>query len=273
MAKPTQSRTEDGLGPVFTKSAPLVDPDVAKVVTRFRDFFQRIRELSEAASPPGQNCANGWFQQYMLYDSVLNALKTPTGVTGDQAGKLDAAYVQFYQLTNRAFLNGNVNSGPYAWLKDAVEKEVVDLLTVLFETALGLSVPDSLVDFYEGVLNALWYQASYGGGGANGWIAVFEHDAATWTLPSIDATGLVDSVPGVAVIKAALVAITSLNTSFGNVPFLPAVWQVQFEAIMAAAVTALDSIAKLNTPDHVPVEYRVEGYPALPPLPKEIPRM
>ncbi len=233
--------------------------DVAYVKQRFRDFLQRIVELSLAAQPPGAQAANGFFRQYMVTDARLAQLGAPpTLPLGSQAQALFDVYTAFYgYVRNDVF--ARCENVPGERILDAIFSELgaviqfaLNLLTAIFgsdqqqreQAAAQLSqeigpLVQRLNDNANSPIN---------GTHASGWIAKFSSDTAFFTKTLLDQK-VPPNTPGqlgqIADVIRAMLTQLNLIPFDGMNPWLKGAWQLQYQSVLRSAVIALDTIQTL----------------------------
>lgn len=232
--------------------------DVAYVKQRFRDFFQRIVELSLAAQPPGAHATNGFFRQYMVTDGRLLQLGgAPTLPLGPQAQALFDVYVAFYGYV-RDTVFGKCENVPGSRIFDAIFSEVGEIVQFainVFSAIFGnqqerqqaaTQIAQEIAPLVQ-QMNANGNQPITGTH-ASGWISKFSSDTAFFTRSLLDQR-VPPNTPGdlgqIANVLRAMLTQLNLIPFDGMNPWLKGAWQLQYQSTLRSAVLGLDAIQTL----------------------------
>ena len=223
------------------------------VSERLAQFNEVVVSLSRSAPPPGPQAGNGWFREYMVSDRrVAECGNPPTLELSDTPDRLFAVYTFYYANAIRAFRD-NRNAGASIGQRigivfEAMWDEIQGRLGRIFDQLLELDVLAAMNELKEAVratINRVNSGTVATGEHLNGWIWLYMNDAASWSLnrmqeefPQAPAEASAADVHRV--FNAYLNAIKSIPRRDG--PWLPAAWQIEFEAICSAVVIALRSI-------------------------------
>jgi len=239
-------------------NAGLAATDIAYVKQRFRSFLSRIIDLSKQAQPPGWHAANGFFHDWVATDSVLASMGgKPTIPLGPQAQPLFDVYLFWYNcVLVRVFRNANNVEG--SRIGDAVVHtigEIVKFALDVFNAIFGDSgqaqeAAQRLQEDFNAAVNRLNDASNQPVTGThmNGYISVFSHDTAVFTLDVLNqkvprgTPGDIGKIGNI--IRAMLTALTGLETQ-GHNPWLKGFWQLQYQATLEAAVIGLDAVPTL----------------------------
>jgi len=239
-------------------NAGLAALDIAYVKQRFRSFLSRIIDLSKQAQPPGWHASNGFFRDWVATDSILASMGGPPTIPlGPQAQPLFDVYLFWYNcVLVRVFRNANNVEGsrPGDAVIHAIEEIVkfaVDLFKAIFgDSGQAQQASQRLQRDFDAAVNRLNDASNQPvtGRHMNGWISVFSHDTAIFTLDVLNQK-VPPGTPGDIgklgnVIRAMLTALTGLQTQ-GHNPWLKGFWQLQYQATLEAAVIGLDAVPTL----------------------------
>lgn len=232
-----------------------MDQQVLYVKQRLQNYLARITALSQAATPPGKNAANGWFREYMVGDAeIVRAGDPPTlPLTGD-ALELFRVYTFFYSVVQRAFRdNGNHSAnwtyGSVLWPNlGQMVGEIAAVGAAVFQLLTGddqakEAAKKNLAEAIEALMRKV-DQAGvvWGGAHANGWISVYARDAGNWTIAELNKNFPQESASEAGrvadVLRAVCKQIAELPTQ-GHDPWLKPEWQIKFQAICDAGATTL----------------------------------
>lgn len=232
-----------------------MDQQALYVKQRLQNYLARITVLSQTATPPGKNAANGWFREHMVRDAeIARAGDPPTLPLSEDAQELFRIYTFFYSVVQRAFRdNGNHSAnwthGSVLWPNlGHMVGEIAAVGLVVFQLLSGgdhekegakknlAASIDALVRKIDKA-GVIW-----GGAHANGFISVYARDAGNWTIAELDKSfpnGTVSDAGRVAdVLRAVCDQIVKLPTQ-GHSPWLRPEWQIRFQAICDAGATTL----------------------------------
>jgi len=237
-----------------------MDAQVLYVKQRLQNYLERIAALSQAATPPGTNAANGWFREYMVNDGVIvQCGQAPTLPLSGEAQQLYGIYSFFYGNVERAFRdNGNHSAsaihGQVLWPGIAgMLGEVAAVIGSIVQLMTGgdqakeqakENLANSIKALVEKV-NGSGYV--WGGAHANGWISVYARDAGNWTIAQLDSVGFPagkasDAGKVADVLRQICLQIAALPTEHHS-PWLRPEWQIKFQAICEAGAMTLRSYA------------------------------
>jgi hypothetical protein len=232
--------------------------DVAYVKQRFRNFLQRIVDLSRGAQPPGAHAANGFFHDWMVADSVIASMGGPPTIPlGPEAQPLFDVYLDWYRnVLNRVFKNAdNVEATDIGILISGVLGDIIRFAVDIFNTIFGdrtqrQQATDNISREIGPLLDRLNDNGRqpFKGRHMSGWISRFSADTAEFSRIVLDQKvprGTPGDVGKIAeVIRAMLISLNHLPTD-GHNPWLKGAWQLQYQATLQAAIVGLDAIKTL----------------------------
>jgi hypothetical protein len=225
------------------------DTGILVVASKLKDMFDAVVHNSKAAGP-FQNCANGWFVEYIAGDSTLAALSAynAVGLTGE-AANFATVLQQWSRVIQGSFAaGGNVPGSDYLRLLehnlDQITKIVVDILVIAYGDGATAdeareAIRRDIADLIDRVKNG---QFMYNGRNPNGWISVWQHEHAGGGLGLVDRLFPVGVSPLARkladILKGVMVQVRALPTE-GHNPWLTSDWQIRYQAIFEAGSASL----------------------------------
>ena len=230
--------------------------DIAYVKSRFRDLFQLIVELSQGAQPPGAHAANGFFHDRLVTDPRIAAMGAKPKVRlGPGAQALFDVYIDWYNdMFYRVFRNAdNVEANrTFDFIRSELGDIVqfgVDLFNAIFgsDQQKQQEAAARLKSDFDPLVQAMNANGNLPRSGRHmsGFIAKFSADTAYFNRFLLNhkvPAGTPGDVGKIAdVIRGTMTQLNLLPTE-GHDPWLKGYWQLQYQATLQAAITALDSI-------------------------------